>query len=56
MKTTVQSASHMGPTPTSVFVKEGMKYPIIVKTTANLGMGSLAFDDDFLSVHFLFLH
>ena len=35
VKTTVQSASHMGPTPTIVLVKEGMLYPVLGKSDAN---------------------
>ena len=47
MKTTVQSASHMGPTPTSVLVKEGMMYTVVGKTAANLGIDVIAVDDYF---------
>ena len=47
VKTTVQSESHIGPTPTSVLVKEGMMYPIVWNSAANWGMVILAFDDDF---------
>ena len=32
---TVQSALHMGPTPTSVLVKDGMMYPAVGKYSAN---------------------
>ena len=35
VKTTVQSALHMGPTPTSMLVKEGMMYPVVGKSAAN---------------------
>ena len=37
----------MGPTPTSVLVKEGMIYPVVGKSAVNWGIGSLAVDDDF---------
>ena len=47
VKTTVQSASHMCPTPTSVLVKEGMMYPVVGKSDANWGMGSVSFADEF---------
>ena len=30
VKTTVKYASHMGPTPSIVLVKEGMMYPVVV--------------------------
>ena len=43
---TVQSASHMGPTPTSVLVKDGMMYPVVLKSAANCGIGSVAFSDE----------
>ena len=39
---TVQSASHMGPTPTRVLVKDGMMYPIFGKSSANCRIGSVA--------------
>ena len=42
----------MGPTPTSVLVKEGMMYPVVEKSTANLGMGSVAFADEFSTCPF----
>ena len=32
VNTTVQSASHMGPTPTSVLLKEVMMYPVVGKS------------------------
>ena len=38
---TLQSLSQMGPTPISVLVKEGMMYPVVGKSTANWGIGSL---------------
>ena len=47
VKNTVQSASHMVPTPTSVLVKEVMMYPVVGKSAANWGIGSIAVDDDF---------
>ena len=47
MKTTVKSASHMGPTPTSVLVKEGMIYPVVENSDSNCGIGSVAIADDF---------
>ena len=43
---TVQSASHMGPTPTSVLVKYGMVYIVVVKSTADCRIGSLAVTED----------
>ena len=36
----------MGPTPISVLVKEGMMYPVVGKSAANWGMGSVAFSGD----------
>ena len=47
VKTTVQSALQMGPTPTSVLVKEGMMYPVVGKYDSNCGIGSIAVADDF---------
>ena len=44
--TTVQFASQMGPIPISVFVKVGMMYPIVGKSAANCGIGSVAFAVD----------
>ena len=44
---TLQSASQIGPTPISVLVKEGMMYPIVGKSAANWGMGSVAVAVDF---------
>ena len=35
VKTNVQSASHMGPTPTSVLEEEGMMYPVVGNSSAN---------------------
>ena len=35
VKTTVQSASHMGLTPIIVLVKEGMMYPVVGKYVTN---------------------
>ena len=43
---TAQSASNMGPTPTSVLVKDGMMYPVVVKSAANCRIGSVAFSDE----------
>ena len=39
---TVQSASHMGPTSTRVLVKDGMIYPVVGKSAANFGIGSVS--------------
>ena len=46
VNTTLQFASHMGPTPTSVLVKEGMMYPVVGNSDANSGIGSVAVADD----------
>ena len=46
LNTTVQFASQMGPIPISVFVNVGMMYPIVGKSTANCGIGSVAFSVD----------
>ena len=43
---TVQSASHMGPTPNRVLVKDGMIYPVFRKYSANCGIGSVAVADN----------
>ena len=43
---TVQSASHMDPTPTSVLGKDGMMYPVVGKSVANCGIGSVAVAGD----------
>ena len=43
---TVQSASHMVPTPTIVLVKDVMMYPVVVKSAANCGVGSVAVSDN----------
>ena len=43
---TVQSAYHVGPTPTSVLVKYGMMYPVVVKSAANCIIGSVAVADE----------
>ena len=32
----------MGSTPTSMLVKYGMMYPVVVKSDANVGIGSVA--------------
>ena len=55
LNNTVHSALHMCPTPISVLVKEGMMYPIVGKSAANWGMGSVAFADYFQLVHSMFL-
>ena len=46
VKTTVKSTSHIGPTPTSMLVKEGMMYPVFGNCDTNCGIGSVALDDD----------
>ena len=43
---TVQSTLHMGTTPTSVLEKYGMMYPVIGKSSASCGIGSLAVSDN----------
>ena len=43
---TVQFASHMGPTPTIVLVKEGMIYPVVGKSDSNCVIGSIAVAED----------
>ena len=43
---TVQSASHMGLTPTRVLVKDGMVYPVVLKSATNCRIGSKAVADD----------
>ena len=43
---TVQFASHMGPTPMSVLVKDGMMYPVVGKSADNCGIGRVAFAAD----------
>ena len=43
---TVHSASHMGPTPTSVLVKDGMMYPVVGKSSSNCRVGSVAVAED----------
>ena len=45
VNTTVQSASHMGPTPKSLLVKEGMMYHVVGKSASNCGIGSVAVSD-----------
>ena len=42
----------MGPTPTSVLVKEGMIYPVVVKSDSNCGIGSIAVSDNFSTCPF----
>ena len=44
---TLHSALQIGPTPISVLVEEGMMYPIVGKSDANWGMGSVAVTADF---------
>ena len=46
LNTTVQFASQIGPTPISVFVNVGMMYPVVGKSAANCGVGSVAFAVD----------
>ena len=41
-KVTVQSASQMGPRPTSVCLKDGMTCPVVGKSLACCGIGRLA--------------
>ena len=38
----VQSTSHIGPTPTSVLVKDGVMYPVVGKSSANYVIGIVA--------------
>ena len=47
LKTTVQFASYMGPTPMSVLVKDVMMYPVVGKSATNLGMGRISLAEDF---------
>ena len=42
----------MGPTPTSVLVKEGMMYPVVGKSDSNWGIVSIAVDDEFYTCPF----
>ena len=46
LNTTVQFASQMGPIPIIVFVNVGMMYPIVGKSAANCGIGSVDFSVD----------
>ena len=46
LNTTVQLESHMGPTPISVLVKVGIMYPVVGKSSANCGIGRVAFAAD----------
>ena len=46
MNTTVQLALQMGPTRSSVLVKEGIIYPVVGKSDANCGIVSVAVADD----------
>ena len=52
LKTKVQFASHIGPTPMSVLVKDGMMYPVVGKSAVNLGMGRVALAEDFSTCPF----
>ena len=52
VKTTVNSAFHMGPTPTSVLVREGMMYPVVLKPDSNCGLGIIAVADEFSTCPF----
>ena len=52
VNTTVQSASHMGTTPTSLLVKEGMMYPVFRNSASNYGIGSISFADDLSTCSF----
>ena len=52
VNTTVQSASHMGTTPTSVLVEEGMMYPVAGKSDSNYGIGSVSVADDLSTCKF----
>ena len=36
----------MGPTPTCVLVKYGMRYPVVGKSASNYGIGSVAVAGD----------
>ena len=42
----------MGPTPISVLVNVGMMYPIVGKSAANFGIGSVAFAADVVTCPF----
>ena len=46
VNTTVQSASHVGPTPTSLLVKECMMYPVVGGSDSNCGIVSVAVADN----------
>ena len=52
LKTNVQFASQMGPIPISVFVNVGMMYPVVGKSAANCGIGSVAFAVDIATCPF----
>ena len=52
VKTTVNSALHIGPTPTSVLVKEGMIYPVVGKYDSKFGIGSIAVAENFSTCPF----
>ena len=43
---TLRSALHMGPTPTRVFVKDGIMYPIVGKSASKCGIGSVSVSYD----------
>ena len=46
LNTTVQFASHMGPTQMSVLVKSGMMNPVVGKSAAIFGIDRVAFATD----------
>ena len=52
VNTTVQSALHMGPTPTSVLVKEEMIYPVVVKSDSKCRIGSVSVADNLSTCKF----
>ena len=52
VNTTVQFALQIGPTPTSVLVKEGMMYPVVGNSGVNCRVGSVAVDDDLSTFSF----
>ena len=52
VKTTVQSAFYMGPTPIRALVKAGMMYPVVGKSDSNFGIGSIAVAENFSTCPF----
>ena len=52
LKTTVQSALHMGPTPTIELMKEGMIYPVVGNSDSNCRIGSIDVAEDFSTCPF----